>query len=113
MTEYKVERTGRRHTVTWEGVTTAGNASIPSVAAGAGLALASVQVTGTFGSATVAFHGSNDGTNFVALNDVEDTTIGITSAGASEFSSGMAYFKPVVSGGTGDDLDVTLVYWSD
>jgi len=110
---YKVESFGRRHTIQWTGLTTAGNASIEAVGVRFAAAVAAVQATGTFGSATVALHGSCDGTNFVALSDTDSTTIGLTSAGISEFSTGVAFLKPNVSGGTGDDLDVTVVLWAE
>jgi len=71
-------------------------------------ALGSIQALGTFGGGTVKLQGSNDGTNWVDLNDTEGTAIGITSAGASEFTTSMVYIRPLVTGGTADDLDVYI-----
>lgn len=71
--------------------------------------IGSVQATGTFGGATITLTGSNDGTNFVALSDTQGTAIGLAAAGAAEFNTSMKYIKPGISGGTGDDVDVTIV----
>jgi hypothetical protein len=66
-----------------------------------GSTLRSVQVTGTFGSGSVAIHGSNDGTNYAALPDPGGTTIAISSAGIKAIGAVTRYIKPVVSGGGG------------
>lgn len=68
----------------------------------------SIQAIGTFGSGTVALQGSNDGTNWVNLKDLQGTVIGITSAGAAEFSTAMVYIRPLITGGTADDVDVFI-----
>jgi len=100
-----------RIVVFWETLTTAGNASVEAYAPRASLTTASVQVTGTFGGATVVLQGSNDKATWATLEDLEHNAISLTAAGIVEFSTGVAYVKPSVSGGTGDDLDVTLVHW--
>lgn len=70
----------------------------------------SVQVTGTFAGATVAMQGSNDGANWVALNDqaVPGNPCSFTSAGLKGVLQMPKYIKPVVSGGAGTGLIVTL-----
>jgi P pilus assembly chaperone PapD len=68
-----------------------------------------VQVTGTFGGATIALQVSNDGTNYATLKDGTGTTITFTSAGMAEFSTAALYIKPSSSGGTADDVTVTVV----
>lgn len=70
----------------------------------------SVQVTGTFGGATVTLTGSNDGTNYVTMKDVYGTAISFTSAGMANFNGLPLYIKPAISGGTSDDVDVTIIY---
>lgn len=72
-------------------------------------AIGSMYVTGTFGGATVALQGSNDGTNYVALKDTTGTAIGLTAAGAVEFDTAMRYIRPSASGGSSQDLDITIV----
>jgi hypothetical protein len=69
----------------------------------------SVQVTGTFGSATIALQVSNDGTNFVTLKDGSGVAITFTAAGMAEFSTAARYIKPTSSGGTADNVTVTIV----
>lgn len=94
--------------VLWEALATGDtiNADLPS---GTEPVLGSVQFTGTFGGATVTLTGSNDGTNFVTLSDPSGTAISTASAGAFEFATTMLYVKPGISGGTGDDVDCTVV----
>jgi hypothetical protein len=69
----------------------------------------SVQVTGTFGGATITLQGSNDGTNFVTLKDSAGTAISVTAAGMAEFSTAALYLKPTSSGGTADNVTVTVI----
>jgi hypothetical protein len=69
-----------------------------------------MQVIGTFGGASVALQGSNDGPNWVALNDTQGEAIAITAAGGAEFSASCVYLRPLASGGTGDDVDVLISF---
>jgi hypothetical protein len=69
----------------------------------------SVQVTGTFGGATITLQGSNDGTNYVTLKDSAGTAISFTAAGMAEFSTAALYLKPTSSGGTADNVTVTVI----
>lgn len=68
-----------------------------------------VQVTGTFGSGTFVLQGSNDGTNWVTLKDRGGSNISLTAAGMAEFVTASAYIRPFTSGGTADNLTVTVV----
>lgn len=68
-----------------------------------------VQVTGTFGGATIALQVSNDGTNFVTLKDGTGSDITVTAAGMREFSTAALWLKPTSSGGTADNVTVTVV----
>jgi hypothetical protein len=69
----------------------------------------SVQVTGTFGSATITLQASNDSTNFFTLKDSAGTAISFTEAGLAEFSTAARFLKPTSSGGTSDNVTVTVV----
>ena len=69
----------------------------------------SVQVTGTFGGATIALQVSNDGTNYVTLKDSAGSNISFTTAGVAEFSTAALYVKPTSTGGTADNVNVTIV----
>ena len=71
----------------------------------------SIQVAGTFGSASVALNGSNDGTNFAALRDPSSTTIAITSAGIKAVLENTFQVQPSISGGDGtQSLTITILF---
>jgi hypothetical protein len=81
----------------WSGAATGDTINPFTVSQQYGLA-ASVQAVGTFGGATVKLQVSNDGTNWV------DATTGYF-----ELSLSAAYIKPVITGGTGDSIDVIVI----
>jgi hypothetical protein len=68
----------------------------------------SIQVEGTFGSATIHLGGSNDGVNFEDLNDAFGTVIAIAAAGIKQVTESTLQVKPRTSGGTGSSLVVTV-----
>jgi hypothetical protein len=73
-----------------------------------------VQVEGTFGGATCVFEGSNDGTNWHTLHSERvssnnSMTLSFTAASVRHVLEEPVYMRPKTSGGTGTDLDVTLV----
>lgn len=109
------QTTGKSHArriATWTGENTAGNANISRYVPPVSLTTASVQVGGTFGGATVALQGSNDGVTYATLKDVTGANLSFTAAGYAEFSSGAAFIKPLISGGTGDSINVTVTHWA-
>ena len=69
----------------------------------------SIQVTGTFAGTSVALQGSNDGSNFEALNDPTGNVIGITAAGIKAVLEDTRYIKPVLTGGTGVSVTITML----
>lgn len=71
----------------------------------------SVQVIGTFGAGgTISFKGSNDGTNYEILQDIEGAALTFTAAGLRSVLELTRYVKPVVTAGDGTtDLDVYLI----
>ena len=95
--------------VLWETLTEADTASaiIPSSTAPA---IASVQVTGTFGSATIVLQGSNDGSNFFTLKDTAGNDISFTAAGGADFSVGCLHIRPSTSGGSSSDVDISVIF---
>ena len=103
---------GEKYLVKWSGLTTAGNSAVTAYDAPKPFVAASVQVTGTFGSATAVLLGSNDGTNFVQVYDVFGSAVLFAAAGAMEISSAFRFYKPSLSGGTGDDIGVTILHWA-
>ena len=70
-----------------------------------------IQAVGNFsGGATIALHGSNDGTNFSAIRDVSDAVIGLASNEIQTVQEVPLYVKPVIVSGDGSaDIDVILV----
>ena len=70
----------------------------------------SVQVTGTFGGATVVIEGSNDGTNFHTLNDPQGDPLSIGSAKIEAVSEIVVFIRPRIVGGDGTtSLNVTML----
>lgn len=70
---------------------------------------ASVQISGTFGGATVTLQHSNDGTTWFTAKDIFGNDVEVTAAGIFELSLSSVYLRPAISGGSGDDVDVVLV----
>lgn len=59
----------------------------------------SVQIQGSnFDGATISLHGSNDGTNFIALTDPRGNAISKTSSAIEAVSEHTRYVRPVASG---------------
>lgn len=75
-----------------------------------------VQVTGTFGGATVVIEGSNIAVPNLATNDdwfqlttPAGTNVSFTSAGGALIAENPLHIRPRVSGGTNTDISVDLV----
>lgn len=100
------DKIGAWDTFTWSGVTESD--TFTAVRVEGIVQAATVQFSGTFGSATVIMQGSNDDSTFVALDDVEDTAISHTAAGGSELRYAWPYVRPSASGGTGQSLTAIL-----
>lgn len=68
-----------------------------------------VQVEGTFGGASVAIEGSNDGTNYHTMTDPQGNALLFAAAGLETIMELPYYVRPAVSGGDGTtDLTITL-----
>lgn len=102
---------GEVRIVTWSDISTTGDTvtAVGPFDKGPGAKRASVVFGGTFGGATAVLHGSVDGTVFAPLYDIGGNAISATAAKIQDFTSSCLYFKPVVTGGAGDDVDVVLV----
>lgn len=71
----------------------------------------SVHVSGTFGSASVAIHGSNNGgASYAALNDPTGTVIAITGEKIKAVLENTALIRPVITGGTAQSLTVSMLF---
>lgn len=68
-----------------------------------------IQVFGTFGGASVALHGSNDGVNYAVLADQQGVAIAITAAGIKAVGPLTKFIKPVVTGGAGVGITVLVL----
>jgi hypothetical protein len=69
-----------------------------------------MQVSGTFGGATAKLQLSNNGTSWTDARDISGNLISITAAGGAEFSTAAIYVRPLVTGGSGTSLTVTLAF---
>lgn len=78
------------------------------ITSGTGPIACALQVIGTFGGATAVLQGSNDGVNWVTIPDVNNSSVGLTSAGVAEYSTSVVYLRASASGGTSQDIDVIL-----
>lgn len=67
-----------------------------------------VQITGTFGSATIVIQGSNDGTTYTTLTDPQGNAISKTSAAIETIAECPRFVRPSSSGGTGTAVDVVI-----
>ena len=92
----------------WENVATGDTLNPYAVNARLGLD-AAVQFAGTFGGATVKLQVSNDNTTYFDVKDTGGTTISATAAAIFNFSSAAIYFRPAITGGTADAVDIYLV----
>ncbi len=95
------------NTVTWSNI-----ASVDStVGVEVGYAKSiSVQLKGTFTATTMQFEGSNDGTTYYQLDDIEGTAISKTAASFFEVRDRPKYMRPKVAAG-GASTDVTAVMY--
>jgi hypothetical protein len=93
---------------TWTGIVTGDTAESIGIHNAAPVA-GSVQFGGTFGGATVKLQASNDDVTFFDMKDLQGVPISSSSAALFEFTSAAIYFKPVVTGGSANSLNVILV----
>lgn len=93
--------------VKWTGVSTSTDTPLKfAVPEGS---IASVLISGTFGGATAKLQFSNDGTTWTDLKDSGGTTVSATAAAQfQQVNIYAVYIKPVVSGGTSDNIDFTV-----
>ena len=94
--------------VFWETVTEA-DTTAPITVPGIKGAVGSFQAVGTWGSATAVLQASNDGTNWVTVQDVEGNAVSMTADGLVDISSAALYLRVSTSGGSSQDLDFHLV----
>ena len=94
--------------ITWSGIAP-GDTCDPFVVKGQrGLAM-SVQISGTFGGATIAMQHSNDSTTYATLADLFGVAVSTTVGNVFEASSSAVYIRPIITGGTGSSVVARLV----
>lgn len=94
--------------VVWSGIVT-GDTIVALPVTGYNASLISAQVGGTFGGATVTLEVSNDGVTYAGAKDLHGTAVSLTAAGLVQVPSSAMYIKPVVTSGSANSIDVTLV----
>lgn len=92
-------------TATWDSITEA-DTPLGFKAAGAAFLNANMSVSGTFGGASVKFQTSNDNLNWYDIENAAGTVVTFTASKAFDFTTAMVYIRPVITGGTGQDLKV-------
>lgn len=94
--------------VIWEDIVTGDTINRFALTEQWGLA-GSVQISGTFGGATVKLQHSNDGSNWFDAKDIFGVTVSATAAAIFEVSLSSAYFRPAIASGSANAVDVILV----
>lgn len=94
--------------VIWEGIVTGDTLVALELVDGWGTA-GSVQISGTFGGATVKLQHGNDNSTFLDAKDVSGATVSATANAIFEISLSSAYFRPAIASGSANDVDVILV----
>lgn len=70
----------------------------------------SIQVLGTFGSAHIALHGSNDaGATFAVLHDSAGSAIDISAAGIKQILENVEQIKPITTSGTTSSVSIVVL----
>lgn len=95
--------------VVWSGIVTGDTINSFALTNQLGLA-GSVQISGTFGGATVTLQHSNDGTTWFDAKDLNNATVSATANGMFEVSLSSLYFRPAISGGSGNSVNVIVVF---
>jgi hypothetical protein len=97
------------HKTLWETMTGSGDTANPESAAK--LPDKTIQVFGTFESATITIQGSNDGgTTYVTLNDPQGNALTFTANKTETILENPELIRPTASGATGGtDVDIILI----
>lgn len=100
-------KAGGTRLITWETLTesdTAAAAEVPDYPD------KTVTVTGTFGSATVVIQGSNDGTNWYTLSEIDGTALSFTVASETKtILENPLFVRASASGGSSQDVDIIII----
>ena len=97
---------GNCHVVSWAAI---GDSDTCTAVAFSGASDKTVQINGTFGSATIVIQGSIDGTNYVTLTDPQGNALSKTSAAIETIMENVRYIRPSTSGGTASSVNVYIL----
>ena len=95
--------------VRWTGIA-AGDTCTPYLVRNRYGFVGSIQISGTFGGATVTLEQSNDGVTYFPATDTLGSAISATAGEMSEMSLAAVYLKPVITGGSGGSISVIIVF---
>ena len=108
-TDHVGDKDGSARLISWTGGATADGAApaveLPEWADNC------VHIIGTIGGATITIEGSNDGTNFLTLNNAQGGALQFTSLAAAlkQIVERPRYIRPVITGGTATGIGVYLM----
>lgn len=97
-----------RNTWTLTGSASVGDAWQPPCS----LAVSSVQIVGDFGDSSVSLEVSNNGEDWVPLNDKNEVEISATSPSMYDISSAAAFVRARLFNGSSESVQVSLVAWA-
>ena len=95
--------------VVWSGIVTGDTIEAFGIA-GDNPAHGAVQISGTFGGATVTVEVSNNGSAFHDVaKDIHGTTLSASAAALFDFTTSAVYIRPKVAAGSANSITVTVV----
>lgn len=95
--------------VNWTGIATGDTINSYAIPDEFG-AIGCVQITGTFGGATITLEVSNDGTTWFNLTDLLGASVSAISNYFTDFTTAAIYIRPAIAGGSGDSVNVRLAF---
>lgn len=95
--------------VNWTGISTGDTINSYAIPDEFG-AIGCVQITGTFGGATITLEVSNDGTTWFNLTDLQGAGISATANKFADFTTAAIYIRPAITGGSSDSVNVRLAF---
>jgi len=94
--------------VIWENIVTGDTLNAFALPEQWGLA-GSIQISGTFGGATTKMQHSNNGSVWFDAKDLAGATVSATANAIFEISLSSAYFRPAITSGSANDIDIIMV----
>ena len=93
--------------VTWSGMAT-GDTINPFALKDIRTANGAIQLSGTWGGATVTAQISNDGSTWFTLTDIYGANVSATANAVFEYTTGANYMRFAISGGTSDSVTAVV-----